>query len=206
MHFLTDDLFFPSFSLFPTVFLCPFSHSRMIQPASATEDISTPLVLSTSFQRLAMEKYIEGIQLEKQGSLSQGNPHCVPILQVFHRLIFFLPLLKALTCFQQAFKLDPDVDVTFSYQNRRKSSSSSSCCSKDVEEEEGAGHVTTITVSPALSIDELIDSICQDMDVSYMPLRKSRPVWISKLPGTNTFSPFPFDLTSLFYAHLCLGR
>jgi hypothetical protein len=54
----------------------------MIQPVSSTENISTPLVISASFQRLAMEKYIEGIQLEKQGSLSQGNPHCVPILQV----------------------------------------------------------------------------------------------------------------------------
>ncbi|KAI8341883.1 hypothetical protein BC941DRAFT_175453 [Chlamydoabsidia padenii] len=138
----------------------------MIQPVYPTEDMPSSLVplLSPSFQRLAMEKYIEGVQLEKQGSHSQ-----------------------ALTCFQQAFKLDPDVDVTYSYQKRRKSSSASSSSSlfssKTEEDEQDTGHVTTITVSSAYySIDDLIDHICQEEDLSYHPLKKLRPVWIAKLP------------------------
>ncbi|ORZ25326.1 hypothetical protein BCR42DRAFT_445115 [Absidia repens] len=144
--------------------MSPSIHSskEIITPFVSTSTSSSSSFQSSS-QLLAMKKYTEGILLEKQGSLSQ-----------------------AFTCFQQAFKLDPDVDITYTYQKRRKSSLINSVADADDEDEEsngGADHVTSTTVSSTLlSIDDCIQNIGQDA-LSYKPLKKSKSVWIVKLPG-----------------------
>ncbi|KAI8093059.1 uncharacterized protein BX664DRAFT_328823 [Halteromyces radiatus] len=120
----------------------------------------TPLVSSSisSQHLLAIERYIAGIKLEQQGSVSE-----------------------ALTCFQQAFKLNPDVDVAYSYKERKLSSSSIFSTAEDVENHQD--HVTSIVSSTFASIEDFIEHICQEGELTYNPLKKTKPIWIIKLPG-----------------------
>jgi hypothetical protein len=154
-----------------------------------------------------VEKYIEGIQLEKQGSLSQGNPHCVPILQVSST--DFLSFPKSADLFPTGIQVG-------------------SWCGRYLLLPEQKEIIIFVLV--LLLLKRCWRGRGHGSRYRYNSFTRFVHWWFDRLHlsrhgcllyafekiaarldlKTSRYEPFPpsfpFDLTSLFYAHLCLDR